>query len=316
VVITRHGLFYISRIEGKAYKFVETLGPYQQPGEGLNEISLGGLYHWFAQNLLSLEDKSNPIYGNGCHAVYDPELIRILFTEIHDNKSWTISYDILTESWTAFHSYMPRMYFSIPDGFHSWSKEKFWKHNIRGKHCMFYNDPEDFVVEITSLSSPLLTRVWEDVTLQSIVEQYNSAIDDYIEIHTKMFDKVMFYNSKQSSGILNVEIREKSNSDWMMETIHHKPNTIRANRVEHNWRMNELRDMVVNYSVPFFLNNSGSPVVDKIINPAAFGMKQWTDMQSFRDRYLAIRLFLSKFAERNIQLTTSYTLQTEQISMR
>jgi len=49
--------------------------------------------------------------------------------------------------------------------------------------------------------------------------------------------------------------------------------------------------------------------IDKKINPAIFGIKPWTDLQSFRDKYLLVRLFLSKFADRNIQLTTAYTIQ-------
>jgi hypothetical protein len=369
VIVSRYGIFYASRLEGKIYRYVEPSNSYQRdPMEGLKEISLNGMYHWFRNNLPSsfgeryFKDNeknfpflSNPITGYGVHAIYDPDLIRVIFTlnemefpgdiqylpeqwyeddnipddrkfmRIPDfsqatvNKSFTISYNIITDSWTSFHSYLPKMYFSTPNGFRSWN-EQWWKHNERGTHCIYYQNYYDYIIELISISSPLFTRVWEDITIQSIVEQYDQDTQDYIEIHHNIFDKIIFYNSKQSSGILQTIVRNKQDDNWMMQTIALKPGTVRANRIEHDWKINELRDMVSDYSLPMFLTDwdsiKNNYPIDKIVNPGIFGIKSWQDMQSFRDKYLVVRLILSKFAARNIQLTTKYTIESEQISIR
>jgi hypothetical protein len=359
VVVTRYGIYYVSRIEGKAYKYVEPSSNWQQPGEGLSEISLqGGMYRHFADNLNSeFNDKwfkicgknfphmANPMSGFGIHGTFDPEFYRIIFTVNEwdygnisnvncktlsfqntggqgEDRSWTIAYDILSDKWISFHSYLPKMYFSIPNGYYAWDwiSNRFHKHNIKGTHCNYYGKAEDYIIELVSLSNPLPTRTWEDVSIQTIVEKYDTSFNKYIEIHDDMFDKVLFYNSKQSSGVLEILTRWKESHDWMMSTIALPEGTIRANRIEHDWRMNELRDMVTNYSLPMFLTDWNSIKstypIDKVINPAIFSKKDWKEQQLFRDKYLLIRLILSKFADRNIQLTTTYTLETEQISIR
>jgi len=57
--------------------------------------------------------------------------------------------------------------------------------------------------------------------------------------------------------------------------------------------------------------------IDKVVNQSVIDyLKNWMDLQNFRDKYLTIRLIYSNFAPRNLQLTTNYSIENDEISIR
>jgi hypothetical protein len=55
--------------------------------------------------------------------------------------------------------------------------------------------------------------------------------------------------------------------------------------------------------------------IDKVVNPPVIDInKDWYDQESFRDKYLIIRLRFTNFD--NVELTTNFVIETEQTSFR
>ena len=55
--------------------------------------------------------------------------------------------------------------------------------------------------------------------------------------------------------------------------------------------------------------------IDKVVNPAAIDFyKNWMEMESFRDKYLVIRLTFDTFT--NVKLISNFIAQNKNISER
>ena len=95
-----------------------------------------------------------------------------------------------------------------------------------------------------------------------------------------------------------------------------------ADRNERNWTNNELRDMSSGASKPLFIENKEAGeiqrnyFIDKVVNAEAINMlKDWTDIESFRDKYLVVRLIFNNF-DKDIKMITNFTASNETVSGR
>ena len=66
--------------------------------------------------------------------------------------------------------------------------------------------------------------------------------------------------------------------------------------------MNSMRDIRIDYTIPMFLKDlpslQSSYYIDKVVNPAAIDYnKDWTQLESFRDKFLVVRLIFDNFAD-------------------
>ena len=87
--------------------------------------------------------------------------------------------------------------------------------------------------------------------------------------------------------------------------------------------INDLRDIRVDYNTPIWNYNPNSLVneyyIDKILNTSTMNVnKDWTQLESFRDKYLVVRLIFDSFVNKtsNVKLVTNYTIENEQVSFR
>ena len=247
--------------------------------------------------------------------------------EKFENKSFTLSYDIKANegkgAWASFHSYIPNYYISTPNNMYSYWRDvpgnKLYKHH-EGLFGFYYGTSHDYIIELISLSNPLTTRTWEDITLQVQVKKYDEQAKDYIYIKNTIFDRVVLYNSNQSSGELKLVVKKDSNNYLTDQTLN-KPGSIIISNNEHDWRFNDLRDHVVDYSKPLFSKSwntiKDSYPIDKVVNEVVIDyLKNWYELRTFTDKYLAVRLIYSKFADKSVELTTNYTVENEQPSIR
>jgi alpha-amylase/alpha-mannosidase (GH57 family) len=80
-----------------------------------------------------------------------------------------------------------------------------------------------------------------------------------------------------------------------------------------------MRDLRDDYDVPMFIKNvaqlQSNYYIDKIVNPAAMNYnKDWTQLTSFRDKYLVVRLIFDNFAD--VRLTFNFSALAKQQSER
>ena len=342
---TPYGVFFISEKQGTIYQF---------DGRQLKPISNIGMSNWFKNNIpLQLDNSylavngipypfsNNPsnIKGTGFIAVYDSRKERIIFTKrdfanitstrpldtaLTINNSWTVSYSLKTNSWKSFHSYLPRFYVETPNKFYSWSgnDNTLWRHNVEGSYQNFYGTKYPFIIEYVSVSNPLVTRIWDYIEFITEAKKYDETSGEFLDERFITFNKALFYNSRQTTGILNLIVKDTTehDEDYLLQQVQNLDgDSIIIDRNERNWSINQIRDLRVDYSKPMFNRNltdlQNEYYIDKIVNSNVIDKnKNWTELESFRDKYLVIRLIFDNFDD--VKLLFNYSIENEKISFR
>jgi len=238
------------------------------------------------------------------------------------NASFTISYSIKTNAWIGWHSYLPSFYFNTPDKFYSWlgGQNAIWKHNKLGNYQTFYGTRYPFIVEYVSVAESLQTKVWDYLMLNTDAIRYVPTTGESVDVREITFNKAIFYNSRQCSGLLNIKVKDENlNPNYLKEQITNTSGEIVADRNERDWTINDLRDNRVDYTVPIFKSNKSDLqaqyFIDKVLNdPSIDQDKFWGDLESFRDKYLVIRLIFDRFDD--IKLIFNYSVENESESPR
>ena len=326
---TPQGVFFVSEKEGVIYQFKTN----SREGFGLIPISSIGLFHWFKENIpikeISLV-KNNPSNSNGSGfiSVYDSKKERVIFTKVEKSdtidNSWTVSFSLKRQqnAWISFHSYLPSFYFHIPNKFYSLNTRdfldsKFAEHNIIGKYHHFYDTLHPFIVEYVSLSNPLITKIWDDIQLITIGKEYDATIEDFKEVE-KTFNKLLIYNERQISGELTLQVKSRD-PNYLNEQIENSNFVIMIDRNEANWSINDFRDHR-NADKPLFnknrraIDNASNHYIDKIIHAEAINReKSWTELESFRGKYLILR-FTNDIGNGELSLKINYSIEKQKTS--
>lgn len=237
-----------------------------------------------------------------------------------ENKSFTMSFSLDSNQWISYHSYLPKAYFSTPSALYSPVGNLLFAHHAVGKFCEFYGLKYPFTIEYVSASSPVVTRTWNDVSLVATGRRYINNTKRYVNDNSIFFDRVLFYNSHQSSGEMTI-VKPETTENYLLSSIQNVQGQIKASKKENIWHLNHLRDHVVDYTQPLFLDNWDSLKtiypIDKVVNQAVINLgKSWYELESFRDNYLIIRFTLSRFDATDTQLTVNYSIENEQPSLR
>ena len=235
----------------------------------------------------------------------------IIENPINADNSWTISYSLNQNNWISWHSYLPNFYINVPEKFYSWiyGNDNLWKHNKLGHYQTFYDTHNPFIIEYVDTTQMLATKIWDGITLQTEAKKWNSDVEEYADQRFITFNKILLYNTNQISGILEM-ITKGNNQDYILEQIINTPGTIIINRDERDWAINELRDIRVDYDKPMFKKKleelQGNYFIDKIVNEDVIDFnKDWTQMESFRDKFLVVRLIFDKFDDTRLLMNFS-----------
>ena len=243
----------------------------------------------------------------------------VLETEEFIDSGNTISYSLKEEGFVSWHSYIPSYYFHDQERFFSWKEgiNKFWKHNRKGHYQTFYGVRYPFVLEFVDNQNPLNNKIWDYLMFQTEAKIWNQEYEDYVDTPIT-FNKFYCYNTHQISGMLNL-VPKTQEEDYLLNQIQNSANSILIDRNERDWTINEFRDLRVNYDVPMFIKKvallQSSYFTDKEINPVSINFnKDWTQKESFRDKFLVFRLIFDNFD--NVRLTMNYTIQNPNNSER
>lgn len=240
------------------------------------------------------------------------------------NNSWTISYSLKQNHWVSWHTTIPNIYINVPDKLYSWTygNNTIWKHNKVGSYGLFNNIRRPSVIEYVPVSNPLVTKITDSIDILADFQKYFPENNEFVDLNNIFFNKVILYNSRQCTGELNIKVKDANYDaanyiDQQIENFDSQ--SIIVDRNERNWSLNHFRDMRTNYEVPIF--NSTLPAIqsnyytDKVLNIASLDYnKDWTEQESFRDKYLAVRFIFDNFAD--VKFTLNFSLENETISGR
>lgn len=177
-------------------------------------------------------------------------------------------------------------------------------------------------MEFVSVKNPLLTKIWDYLTLITEAKRFSADHNEFVDERFITFNKGLFYNSSQSSGVLNLVVKDSSEfeEDYLMEQVQdYGGDTIIIDRNERNWTINDIRDIRSDYSVPMFKSRlediQEDYYIDKVVNETSLDIeKDWTEMGSLRDKYLVIRLIFDTFDD--VKLILNYSIENEKSSSR
>jgi hypothetical protein len=244
------------------------------------------------------------------------------YSNYFENKSWTISYSFNTNTWVSFHSYLPNYYIHNQNDFYSYlaGNSNIYKHNILGLYQTYYGKYYPHIIEYISNSNPVITKIYDGMMFITEAQKYDVQTKEYFDVEEVTFNKLHVYNSKQSSGELSLIPKgiQNDGGNYLFNQTKNNPGQILIDRNERTWSINQLRDFTIDYNKSIFTKNwsvlQNNYYIDKLPNNVTDFNKPWNQLQSFRDKYLAIRLKFDIFAD--INLTTHFILESEEKSER
>lgn len=242
---------------------------------------------------------------------------------IQYDKSWTLSFDLDSKKWISWHSYLPNMYIYTADKFYSWAygNSGIWRHNKIDNYQTFYGKLYPFIVDYISMSNPLITKIFDAIAVICNAEKYDAGTEEFIDIDDVFFNKIVAYNSRQCTGELDIKVKNKDLDEYYLinQVGNTDSNEIIANKKEKTWYLNNLRDVRINYQEPIFksdaLSKQDNYFIDKVLNMDSMSFsKSWEELESLRDKYLAVRFIFDKFAD--IKLSLNFSSENEKASIR
>jgi hypothetical protein len=233
--------------------------------------------------------------------------------------SWTMSYSLEDQEWISWHSYMPNFYFYRLQEFYSWQNgdNNIYKHNKPNSYQIFYGTRYPHIIEYVDNERPRDTKLWDFLQIQSHATEFSETYQEDVDRNIT-FNKIIAYTAKQTTGILNL-VPKVDGELWLEEQVINDFYSVPIDRHERDWTLNDLRDIVIDYDIPIFRRDfvSLQPeyYTDKVLNEDAIDYtKDWYDLQSFRDKYLVVRLIFDNFD--NIRLVTNFTEEMDIKSFR
>jgi hypothetical protein len=289
---TRMGYFFVDEEANKFYRF---------SGDGLKELNGpdSGMYQFFRDKLIPCKETCKE---NKYKIGIDHEFNRILFS----NGEMTMSYDLSRGAWVSFHSYLPE--FFVFDRFNTYSIKdgKIWRHNV-SQYGNYYGTQYPFMVEFAANSNDkggMFPFVYESTIFDFEANQLvNGQAVNNLPL---TFDQIWLRNTHQSTGLLNTELRYPNKDVDMLREISNVPGAVRLHREHMNWRMNEVRDAIIDAMQPVYLSEECS--LDIVPNMQNHDCSQsWDKTYKFVDKYLIYRIIFSNFAPTEMNLRTVFT---------
>jgi hypothetical protein len=329
-LLNEQGYFFIDNKSGTIFRY---------DGEKPQAINTG-ISNWLKETLTKLyplENFTNPA-GIGWHMTYDHRHNRVLITvkeffpkfniiqigfkfylpggltEVNlldpvyfCNKSFTLSYSMLTQQFVSFHSYIPELYVRTRKDFFSAKTQissgpvyvsGLWKHNKRHDYQTFYGTYYPHIIEIVEAHDAVKT--WENIAYLQNAFEYNTVYNKEVQ-RNLTFDKAYVWNTEQNSGILALVNKTEATADYMTDAIN--DNTVFVNKKEQIWYFNQFTDTVVDYTLPHIVSEC-IDIIKDLPNTFVLGYKDYFNIADFRDTFVVYRLYKDNANHNKIRFVT------------
>lgn len=248
--------------------------------------------------------------------------------ELLKQRSWTISYSLLNNSWVSFHSYLPNVYITQPNKFYTWSYDSnvIWKHN-KDYHYQEFNQKRcPFIFEYVDNSNAIVTKITDTIKFKTEAKKYDADTNSFVSCRFVTFNKAVLYNSRQCSGLLEFTVKDKyPTTDYIQRQVSDTRNNVYLERNEEDWSFNNFRDIRTDYTKPIWNKSDwkeAGEYIDKTLNDRTVSInKSWMELEPFRDKYLIVRFVFDNFDDETdryglYKLIINYFIQQDTISIR
>lgn len=161
-----------------------------------------------------------------------------------ENKSFTISYSFVTNSWVSFHSYLPYYALNNFDTFYSANNDILYKHNY-GDYQTYYGTKYNYEVDLIAKNSPAIQEQYSNVFISATGSLFDTTKQTY-RYFNDIFDKAIFYNDTQTTGNLLLKLKQTAfDTDNVQGQALVSPYNKRLS-------ISNIRDRVSDYTLPIW----------------------------------------------------------------
>ena len=200
VTQTPYGIVWVDQLRGKIFRLAGQ--------ENVEEITNLGMINWFAENITLSEYQDNPSNpeAKGIRLGYDKRYRRVMITKRDTVNPFTLSFSMLTNSFTSRHSYLPTRYMSVEDRMYAVDNQhtdaeglRVWEHH-QGNYGQFYNEviaPSELTLSINP--DPEMQKVFDNLVVIS-----ESTNGEGVEQLQDTFDRIQVYTTNKNTGVLDL----------------------------------------------------------------------------------------------------------------
>lgn len=214
--------------------------------------------------------------GNQCLLFKD-----VIPSQIED-KSFTLSYSMLGNSWVFFHDYYPDMYIHTHQYLYSLKDSQFFKHH-EGPPGVYYDGiPKSFFIDLVFTSEVRRTlgmvtsdyfKASGDMILES-VQWVTEFLDNNTDQQYKTLTHISIWDSIQHTGRISL--------DQIFTDLQYK----QMRRTQGNWSMNDFRDVLQSDGTPFLLDLFNNYQLDPTKVPP---YTPWYNRKVIQDQWFTVR---------------------------
>jgi len=281
VLNTPMGLFWVSQNQGRVFYFAQ--GLQEISNAGLKWWFAKYLPSYLLKSYPDFELSDNPILGVGVQLTYD-NINNILYLCKKDYKvrdeyastlvyhkanifkigatrtiylgdplyfedaSFTVSYDVKSQSWISFHDWHPDLVLPSKSHFLTTKGTDIYRHNDRcDLFCNFYGVNYPFEVEFVSSTGQEVATL-KSVEYQLECYKYDGTCQDKNHILDWNFDRAVIHNTEQTSGNLRLVLKPKNDPIALIEYPIVKSSNIDIlySKEENKYRFNQFWDVTRN----------------------------------------------------------------------
>jgi len=185
-----------------------------------NMIDVNGLHHYFNNNIeFDILRKNNPFLKHGVESSYNRYTEDVFFT-FHQNKSFTLTYNELSKTFTSFYDYKPSRYIPFENKLITThpNNNQLYEH-FKGNYNEFYE--ETYPSDITLLVNP---SVDYDTVFNNIEYKHEMYLNDLDQVNSTL-TSIQSWNEYQDSGkiplVINNNIKRKFR-EWRAQIPRHQ----------------------------------------------------------------------------------------------
>lgn len=207
-----------------------------------------------------------------------------------EDKSFTVSYSVLGESWVFFHDYLPDFYIHTREYLWSSKDTNVYK-NEGGPRGVYYDlTPKSFFIDVVFKSDSDI--LLETVTWISELLDSNAADAEWSTI-----THLSIWNSQQHSG--RVALKD------LFKNLQYET----SRKSEGEWSFNEIRNVLATRGSAFLLDFFN----DYKLDPAAVGVNPWYEKELLEDKYFVVRFEFDNKVNKELVLHQTNVQATKSI---